>query len=64
MNLSIFLGIVGPWQAVIIVALILLLFGRKKITELMRGLGNGIREFKDATKQPEEEKKEGEKDKQ
>ena len=37
--LSIFLGVVGPWQVVIIVALILLLFGGKKIPELMRGLG-------------------------
>ena len=50
--LSIFLGVVGPWQIVIIVALILLLFGGKKIPELMRGLGSGIREFKDATKDP------------
>lgn len=49
--LSIFLGVVGPWQIVIIVALILLLFGGKKIPELMRGLGTGIREFKDATKE-------------
>ncbi|ACU92536.1 twin-arginine translocation protein, TatA/E family subunit [Capnocytophaga ochracea DSM 7271] len=49
--LSIFLGVVGPWQVVIIVALILLLFGGKKIPELMRGLGTGIREFKEATKE-------------
>ena len=49
--LSIFLGVVGPWQIIIIVALILLLFGGKKIPELMRGLGSGIREFKDATKE-------------
>ena len=50
MNLSIFLGMVGPWQVIIIVALILLLFGGKKIPELMRGLGTGIKEFKYATK--------------
>ncbi|NWO29172.1 twin-arginine translocase TatA/TatE family subunit [Capnocytophaga sp. oral taxon 903] len=56
--LSIFLGVVGPWQVVIIVALILLLFGGKKIPELMRGLGTGIREFKDATKDPNEKKPE------
>ena len=48
--LHIFLGMVGPWQVVIIVALILLLFGGKKIPELMKGLGTGIKEFKDATK--------------
>lgn len=51
MELSVFLGVVGPWQLVIIVVLVLLLFGGKKIPELMRGLGNGIREFKDATNQ-------------
>ena len=56
--LSIFLGVVGPWQIVIIVALILLLFGGKKIPELMRGLGSGIREFKDAAKDPNEKKNE------
>ncbi|WP_311338051.1 twin-arginine translocase TatA/TatE family subunit [Capnocytophaga leadbetteri] len=52
--MNIFLGMVGPWQVVIIVALILLLFGGKKIPELMRGLGTGIREFKDATKDNEQ----------
>ena len=56
--LSIFLGVVGPWQIVIIVALILLLFGGKKIPELMRGLGSGIREFKDTAKDPNEKKPE------
>ena len=56
--LSIFLGVVGPWQVVIIVALILLLFGGKKIPELMRGLGTGIREFKDAIKENNEKKNE------
>ena len=56
--LSIFLGVVGPWQIVIIVALILLLFGGKKIPELMRGLGSGIRKFKDAAKDPNEKKPE------
>ncbi|TDS58141.1 twin-arginine translocase TatA/TatE family subunit [Myroides indicus] len=49
-SLHIFLGMVGPWQIVIIVAIILLLFGGKKIPELMKGLGTGIKEFKDATK--------------
>lgn len=46
----------GPWQIAIVVVLVLLLFGGKKIPELMRGLGSGIKEFKDASK--EEEKKE------
>ena len=44
------LGIVGPWQIILIVLAILLLFGGKKIPELMRGLGSGIKEFKDASK--------------
>ncbi|WP_025124107.1 twin-arginine translocase TatA/TatE family subunit [Myroides odoratimimus] len=49
-SLQIFLGMVGPWQIIVIVAIILLLFGGKKIPELMRGLGSGIKEFKDATR--------------
>lgn len=54
----IFLGMVGPWQIALIVLVVLLLFGGKKIPELMKGLGSGIKEFKDATK--EEGKKETE----
>ncbi len=57
MNLSIILGIPGGWQIVIILAVILLLFGGKKIPELMKGLGKGVKEFKDGIN-PEEEKKE------
>lgn len=53
-SLNILLGIVGPWQIAIVVILVLLLFGGKKIPELMRGLGSGIKEFKDATKEEEE----------
>lgn len=53
---SIFLGMVGPWQIALIVILILLLFGGKKIPELMRGLGSGIKEFKDASKEEENNK--------
>ncbi len=49
----IILGMPGPWQIVIIVALVLLLFGGRKIPELMRGLGTGIKEFKSATKEEE-----------
>jgi len=41
---------IGPWQWVIIGLAILLLFGGKKIPELMKGLGSGIKEFKDASK--------------
>jgi len=48
--LYIFLGMVGPWQWIIIGLAILLLFGGKKLPELMKGLGGGIKEFKKATK--------------
>ena len=51
--LAIFLGMVGPWQIGLIVVVILLLFGGKKIPEMMRGLGSGIKEFKDASKDDE-----------
>lgn len=47
MSLSIILGMVGPYQLLIIVLIVLLLFGGKKIPELMRGLGRGVKEFKD-----------------
>lgn len=42
---------IGPWQIVLIVLIVLLLFGGRKIPELMRGLGSGIKEFKDASKE-------------
>lgn len=57
---TILLGMIGPWQIVLVVVVILLLFGGKKIPELMRGLGSGIKEFKDASK--EDEKLEGKKE--
>ena len=51
---TIFLGIIGPPQIIIILIVVLLLFGGKKIPELMRGLGKGVKEFKEATKNEEE----------
>lgn len=50
MLLSIFLGVFGPMQMVLVLVVVLLLFGGRKIPELMRGLGQGIKEFKDASK--------------
>lgn len=47
-NLFIILGVIGPWQIALIVAIVVLMFGGKKIPELMKGIGNGIREFKKA----------------
>lgn len=45
---------IGPWQIVLIVVMVLLLFGGRKIPELMRGLGSGIKEFKDASKEDDD----------
>lgn len=47
----------GPMQIVLIVVVVLLLFGGKKIPELMRGLGSGIKEFKDASKEDDKSTK-------
>lgn len=44
------LGALGPTEIILILAVVLLLFGGKKIPELMKGLGKGIKEFKDASK--------------
>ena len=55
MELYILLGMVGPWQLVIIIVAILLLFGGKKIPELMKGLGQGMKEFKKARNESEED---------
>lgn len=49
---------VGPWQIILIVIVVLLLFGGKKIPELMRGLGSGIKEFKNASKDEDKPKNE------
>lgn len=50
------MGKFGVWQIVIIVVVVLLLFGGKKIPELMKGLGTGIKEFKNATKEETKKK--------
>ena len=50
---AIFGGVFGPWQVVLIVVVVLLLFGGRKLPELMRGLGSGIKEFKGAMKDEE-----------
>jgi sec-independent protein translocase protein TatA len=47
---------IGPWQIVLVVMVVLLLFGGRKIPELMRGLGSGIKEFKDASKEDDDTK--------
>ena len=52
---TLFFGAIGPQQVILILVIVLLLFGGRKIPELMRGLGSGIKEFKKATKEEEEE---------
>ena len=43
-------GFIGGWEMVLILAVALLLFGSKKLPELAKGLGQGIKEFKKATR--------------
>lgn len=59
MNLLLFIGGLGGTEIVLILAVVLIFFGPKKIPELARGLGRGIREFKDATKEIKDEIDEG-----
>ncbi|WP_347159662.1 Sec-independent protein translocase subunit TatA/TatB [Pontibacter chitinilyticus] len=49
-NIFAFIGGLGGTEVMLILLAILLLFGAKRIPELAKGLGKGIREFKDATK--------------
>ena len=48
-------GSLGFWEILIIALVVLLLFGGKKIPELMRGLGKGVKSFKDGVKDVENE---------
>jgi sec-independent protein translocase protein TatA len=59
LNSILAIGMPGGWELVIIVLVVILLFGAKKIPELAKGLGKGIREFKDATKDIKSEINEG-----
>ncbi len=56
------LGVIGPWQVIIIALVILLLFGGRKIPELMEGLGKGMKSFKKGLNEIEKETREIEKD--
>lgn len=47
----------GWWEVVLIVLVFVLLFGGKKIPELMKGLGKGVKSFKEGIKEAEEEMK-------
>lgn len=52
---AMFAGIFGGWEIVLILAVVLILFGAKKLPELAKGLGTGIKEFKKATREVTDE---------
>jgi sec-independent protein translocase protein TatA len=52
------LAFVGMWEVIIIALVILLIFGGKKIPELMKGLGKGVKNFKEGMKDVEDDVKE------
>ena len=54
MSILTILGMIGAPQIILIIAVVLLLFGGRKIPELMKGLGSGIKEFKNATKEEDD----------
>ena len=57
MNLFVIAGFIGAQEIIIILIIVLLLFGGRKIPELMKGLGKGMKEFKNATKEEDAEDK-------
>lgn len=63
MDTLLFVQKFGVGGIVLILIIVLLLFGGKKIPELMKGLGKGVKEFKDATNGQGEEKKENSEEK-
>jgi len=50
-----FAAMLGGWELVLILAVVLILFGARKVPELARGLGQGIKEFKKATREVQDE---------
>ncbi len=60
MTANILIGIIGPWQIALVVVVVILLFGGKKIPELMKGIGKGVKEFKDGLNPDDKSKKDNE----
>ena len=54
-NTLAFLGGLGGWEVLLILLVVLIMFGAKRIPELARGMGRGLREFKDATRDIKDE---------
>jgi sec-independent protein translocase protein TatA len=61
MESLVILGMFGPTEIIIIVLIVVLLFGGRKIPELMKGIGQGMREFKKASRGDADEAKDPEK---
>lgn len=59
MNTVLAFGMPGGWELIVIILFVIIFFGAKKIPEIARGMGKGIREFKDATKEIKKEIDEG-----
>ena len=55
LNIPVLIGSIGGWEVFVILLVVLLLFGAKRLPELARGLGKGIREFKGAVEGVEKE---------
>ena len=53
--LSVYPLVIGPWEIIAIVAVVVLLFGGKKIPELMKGIGKGVKSFKEGMNEIEKE---------
>ena len=64
MNFSLLFGMPGGPEIFIVLIIIVLLFGAKKIPDLMKGVGKGIKEFKSATKEDTPKKSDDEKTEQ
>jgi len=60
---TVLLGMFGTQEIIIIAIVLILLFGAKKIPQLMRGMGSGIKEFKDGMKEGQEAADQKEQDK-
>ncbi len=57
MNLFVIAGMIGPQELIIVLVVVVLMFGGTKIPELMKGLGKGLKEFKNASKTDDEDTK-------
>jgi sec-independent protein translocase protein TatA len=54
MELSILITLLAPWHIILIFVVVVLLFGGKKIPELMKGIGQGMKDFKKAVKEDDD----------